>query len=277
MRGDLHCHTTISDGSMTPEELVDYAARIELDCLAVTDHDSMAGLARARQRAKEKGVRLVPGIEVSTFDAAHGKKVHLLCYAPQKTDELTAMCNRTLQSRYEASASSIAKISKQYPIDLATIEHFSTDSPTIYKQHIAAALANMGYATSVFGDLFRELFSSKIGWARIDPQYPDTLDAMDVLKKTGGVVVLAHPGVYGNFDLIDALCDRGLDGIEVNHPRQSDEACQAAREAAHKHDLVMTGGSDFHGLNSVRVNLLASRTAPEDSLERLLKLLKIEV
>ena len=275
--GDLHCHTKISDGSMTPEELVDYAARAGLDCLAVTDHDSMAGLPLARQRAKERGIRLIPGLEVSTFDHRHGKKVHLLCYAPQRTGDLKALCDETLHSRYKGSLASIEKIAKKYPIDLSAVERYSAGSTTIYKQHISMTLASMGYSTSVFGDLFKELFSAKSGWARVDPEYPDTFEAMKIIKETGGIAVLAHPGVYDNFDIIGQLCDLGLDGIEVNHPRQSEAAGKAAFEAARENRLIMTGGSDFHGLNSARINPLASRTAPEDSLDQLMKMLKIEV
>ena len=266
MRADLHCHTRVSDGSMTPEDLVDYAARIGLDCLAVTDHDSMAGVEAARERAEIYGVKLIPGLEVSAYDFQNHKKVHLLCYGPRRPKPLLELCAETLRARSEASVRIIRMVAARYPLDLKTVQKYAAGSGAIYKQHIVKALAEMGYTLSVFGDLFRELFSARGGWARVEVRYPDCREALEVMRQTGGLCVLAHPGVYGNFDIIDELCGIGLDGIECCHPRQSEADEQAAFEAAKKHGLLATGGSDFHGMFSARVNPLAARTAPESIL-----------
>jgi predicted metal-dependent phosphoesterase TrpH len=270
LRADLHCHTKVSDGSMEPLDLIDYAARIGLDCIAVTDHDSMAGIAPAQARAKHHGIRFIPGIEVSTYDHKHGKKVHLLCYMPVSPESLLSFCGETLAKRNETSFAIIEKVATKYPVDLETVKKYSCGSGAIYKQHIALALMDMGICLSVFGELYRELFSEKTGWARVEPVYPDTRDAMKLIKETGGAAVLAHPGVYNNFDIIDELCGMGLDGIEVCHPRQSASVEKAACEAAQSHGLFKTGGSDFHGMFSTIVNPLAARTAPEEELPRIL-------
>ena len=251
MKGDLHCHTRASDGSLTPAELVRYAARTGVRCIAVTDHDHMAGVAEAQTEGKACGVAVVPGIEVSTLDGRSGRKAHLLCYRPARPEAMLGMCAATLRRRHEASLRILKKLSARYPIDEAVAARYaSTDRPgggTIYKQHIMAALMDMGYDTALYGRLYGELLASGKGWAWEEPAYPDTREAMRVIAQAGGVPVLAHPGLYGNFDLVEELCTMGLKGIEVSHPRQSAEASERAEKLAERYGLLRTGGSDFHG------------------------------
>jgi phosphoribosyl 1,2-cyclic phosphate 1,2-diphosphodiesterase len=166
LRGDLHCHTRISDGSMGPEQLIEHAARVGLDCVAITDHDSMAGVEAASARAKALGLTLIPGIEVSTYDYKHSRKAHLLCYCPRNPAPLLEFCAATLKARNDASIKMIGKIASRYPIDPDAVKAYASGSGVIYKQHILMALMDRGYSLSVFGELFRELFSSKTGWAR---------------------------------------------------------------------------------------------------------------
>lgn len=244
---------------MRVEELVAYAARIGLDCLGVTDHDSMAGAARARKAAEGTHVRVVPGLEISAFDYAHGKKVHLLCYDPQRPEALLALCRETLQKRQRASLDAIEKVAARYPVSAEAVRAFAAENGTIYKQHILAALMDMGFAVSMFGGLWGELFSRHGGIAPSDIQYPDARDALRVALETGGLVVLAHPGLYHNFDLVDELCGMGLNGIEAHHPFHSGEDERMALEAAARHGLLVSGGSDFHGYYRSRVNPLAVR------------------
>lgn len=251
MKGDLHCHTRASDGSLTPAELVRYAARAGVGCIAVTDHDNMAGVAEAQAEGKARGVLVVPGIEVSTLDGRSGRKAHLLCYRPARPEALLALCAATLRRRHEASLRILRKLSSRYPIDEAAVARYaSTDRPgggTVYKQHIMAALMDMGYDTALYGRLYGELFAAGRGWAWEEPTYPETREAMRVIAGAGGVPVLAHPGLYGNFDLVEELCALGLRGIEVSHPRQSAEDSARARALAARWGLLETGGSDFHG------------------------------
>lgn len=266
MRADMHCHTTASDGSLSPEELVDYAARIGLGCVAVTDHDTMAAVPAARARAARKGIRLLEGMEVSAMNPATGRKVHLLLYAPEHPEPLLELCARTLHARDEAAKAIVERIKGRYPVDWETVRHFAGPSEAVYKQHILLALGHMGYAQSVFGPLFRELFAAPDGWARVPVSYPDVRQALELMRQSGGFCVLAHPGVYDSFGLIGELSELGLEGIEVCHPRHSESDERAAREAARRYGLVMTGGSDFHGFFSAQAHPLAVRTAPEESL-----------
>lgn len=194
MTGDLHCHTTYSDGSEAPSALPGLALRFGIGCVAITDHDGVGGWDEASLAAKGR-VRLIRGIEISTLNKKSGRKVHLLCYEPEKNAALMKLCETTQQEREKTSEKIIDMVAEKYPIDKEYVLPFKGKGPVIFKQHIAAALMHMGYSVSVFGPLYDSLFSKKSGWARLEPPYPETVDALRVLKSTGGVCVLAHPGV----------------------------------------------------------------------------------
>lgn len=272
MNGDLHCHTKKSDGSLQPDALVDLAAKLSLSCIAITDHDTMDGTVQAKAHADLLGIRLLPGIEVSSFDYKEGKKVHLLCYLPKRPQPLLDFCSKTLFLRNKATIEMIEKVSTRYPIDVETVKKYADGCPALYKQHILLALMDMGYSMSVFGELYSSLFSSKAGgWALVQSKLPDVREAFKLVKETGGVAVLAHPGVYGSFGIIEELCEMGLDGIEVWHPRQNENDTRRALEAAEKYHLIRTGGSDFHGMSSSKVNPLGTKTTESEDLAKLLE------
>lgn len=264
MTADLHCHTTVSDGSMPPAGVVALAGALGLPCVAVTDHDCLEG-GRQAAAAATPNVRVIDGVELSTFDRKNGKKVHLLCYRPQKTAGLEQLCRETLKSRQETTLRIIERVAARYPVNEAAVAACAPGSAALYKQHIAVALMQRGYTMSVFGELYKALFS-RAGWAYIEPGYPETREALEVAAASGGVCVLAHPGVYDNFDIIDELAALGLDGIEAHHPRQSGEACRRAADAARRLGLITTGGSDFHGAYASRPTPLGMRTADGEEL-----------
>jgi predicted metal-dependent phosphoesterase TrpH len=270
MVGDLHCHTDFSDGSMSPEELVGYAVRTGLDALALTDHDTMEGTARAQAATRGRKIKIIPALEVSASDKGSGRKAHLLCYGPKKPDELLRLCERTLKSRNESSLKIIEKLSKKYPIDEKTVKGYLKNGGTVYKQHIMLSLMHMGFTSTMFGELYAETISSTRGWAYEGQEYPDVREALRLIKEAGGVAVLAHPGTYGNFDIVDQLKALGLDGIEAGHPRHREKETLIAIEAAREYGLLITGGSDFHGMYTQGANRLASRVTEGGELEELL-------
>lgn len=277
LKADLHCHSTVSDGSLTPAQLVECARRAGLDCIGATDHDCLDGGRRAAEYARKNcpGFRVIDGVELSTFDYQAGKKVHLLCYHPARTEALEQICRHTREERVRVAEQMLARISMRYPVDLETVRGFAPDSSTVFKQHIALALMQMGYDTALFGELYHSLFSHKDGWAAIEPQYPETREVLPVAKASGGVCVLAHPGVYGDFGLLPALCERGLDGIEVQHSRQSADDCRTAARLAEQYGLLPTGGSDFHGAFTTHFNPIGSRIAPPGTAEKMIAALKL--
>ncbi|MFO7160069.1 MAG: PHP domain-containing protein [[Clostridium] cellulosi] len=271
MSGDLHCHSCLSDGSMEPSNIVDLASRLNINCIALTDHDTMDGIPEAVRLSKSAGVKVIPGMEVSAYDYDHDKKVHLLCYMPKKPEHLLEMCRETLAKRTEATLKMIERVSSRYPVTPEIVKRYAGKSKALYKQHISMALMDMGYSMSVFGDLYRSLFSKRNGWALIEFELPDFRDVIRLIKEAGGAAVLAHPGVYDNFEIISELVELGLDGIEVWHPRLSDEDTKRAYEAAERFHLIRTGGSDFHGMTSSKVTPLGTKLAETDELDKLLE------
>ena len=255
---------------MRAEDIVRYAARLGLSALAITDHDTMAAAARVCAGWRGGGVRVIPGVEVSSFDNESGRRVHLLCYAPKNPAPLLALCEQTLRARHAAGLAMLEKVAARYPVAAEDVLPYAAENGVLYKQHIAAALMHRGFSLSVFGELWNELFSSKAGFARVPMTYPDYHDVMPVMKETGGLVVLAHPGHYRNFEIVPALCELGLDGIEAHHPLHTAEDERRALELAARHGLLVSGGSDFHGAYRARVNPLALRSLAGEELRRFL-------
>lgn len=269
MSGDLHCHSSVSDGSIDPCRIVDLASRLKLECVAITDHDTMEGVKAAVSYGAKIGVKVIPGLEISTFDFNNKRKAHILCYMPKNPAPLLEFCAETLKNRTAASLEIIQILKKTYPIDTQTVKEYSARSTAIYKQHIMLALMNMGYSLSVFGEFYKNTFSSHKGWPFTNTHLPDTRDAVRIAKESGGAVVLAHPGLYGNFDIVDELCGLGLDGIEVFHPRQSEVDTKRAFEAAEKHNLIRTGGSDFHGMCASQPTWLGQKQIEDSEFTKL--------
>jgi predicted metal-dependent phosphoesterase TrpH len=267
---DLHCHTRLSDGSLGIEDLIVLAQKSGVDTIAITDHDCLAGTVRGKIIGQRHGVTVIPGVELSAFDPEHNKKVHMLCYLPENPDRLEGLCRRNSLARRKASQLMVVKTAQRYPITPDFVLKCAAGSTNIYKQHILHALMDCGYSTEIFGDIYHELFSADSpDNILVSPKFPDATEVMDAIHEAGGIAVLAHPGFYDNFDILPALIDAGLDGVEVWHPENSQEQTESLIETAKKHGLLMTGGSDFHGMYSAHVNHLASYSTPDENLDAL--------
>lgn len=277
MTGDLHCHTRLSDGSTGIEDLISIARRRHIRCIAITDHDTMAGCVRAKRLGERYGIKVVHGAEFSAFDYKRSRKVHILCYRPQKPDRLEGLCKRTGQARKKASIEMIKKVVQLYPVTPEQIIKCASGSTNIYKQHISKALMDSGYSVSVFGELYDKLFSSKNGSCVVHVEYPDVFEVLAQIKEAGGIAVLAHPSTYDSFDVMEELVEHGLDGVEVWHPRNSQDDTQYLINFANENGLLMTGGSDFHGMNTVKPIPLATCVTPNENLIKLLEYKQAEV
>ena len=269
MASDLHCHTKISDGSMGIDELIAMAKRRNLSAISVTDHDTTAGATRAVIIGKRQGLKVIHGVEFSTMDTQRGTKAHLLCYLCDTPDRLEGMCRKISENRRKASMEMIRKVMRYYPITPEMIVKCATGSTNIFKQHIMHALMDAGYADSIFGDVYDKLFSSENGCARVDIEYPDTREVVDLIHESGGVAVLAHPTQYHNEALLEELAGKGLDGVEVWHPRCSEYDTDKLHQYASQKGLVMTGGSDFHGMYTSDPHPLGSTSVHDDYMQAL--------
>lgn len=271
MPADLHCHTRLSDGSLGIEDLIILAKNQKIDTLAITDHDCLAGTVRGKIIGERHGVNVIPGVELSAFDIKRERKVHMLCYLSENPDRLEGLCRRNSLSRRKAGQLMVIKAAQRYPITPEFVLKCAAGSTNIYKQHILHALMECGYSNEIFGNMYEELFSPENpDNINVPPKYPSAFEVLDAIHDAGGVAVLAHPGFYDSFDLLDELVELGLDGVEVWHPENSDEDIERLKEAAKKNGLLMTGGSDFHGMYNSRKVKLGSYTTPEENLNELL-------
>lgn len=270
----MHCHTVMSDGSDTAEYIVRLAKNIGLSAVAVTDHDHYSGDYNAEHLGEKYEIRVINGVECSCRDTSRGHKVHILCYDckyPEAIDEILQKANK---ARTDATLQMIKKVSAIYPItEEMVMDGVAEGSQFCGKQHIMLALMKAGYASEMFGDVFNQLFNSKTGSCFVSINHNDVFETMSCLRESGGVIVMAHPSVYGSIASLEDLIKAGIHGIELNHPRNKPEDKKIISQAAENHNLLLTGGTDFHGYfsNQSRIKPLGTCTASDEQLCTLLE------
>ena len=267
----MHCHTKMSDGSASIDEVVLMAKKLGLKTIAVTDHDTFAGATRACVYGRRQGIEVIHGAEISCIDSARGRKVHILCYLCQNPDRLEGVFKRTKERRQRAAALMLQKVMRQYPITPDMVSRRAQGSTNIYKKHIMHALLDAGYTNEIFGDLFRSLFHPREGSAYAPVEYPEVTEIVPKIHEAGGLAVLAHPAVYDSYDVMEELLPLGLDGVEVWHPRNHPDDPERLSGFCREHGLIMTGGTDFHGLYTKKPNPLGTCTTGDDQVELMKK------
>ncbi len=272
MAADLHCHTKMSDGSVGIDEVVLLAKKKGISTIAVTDHDTFSGSTRAKIFGDRHGVEVISGIELSTIDPETGRKVHLLCYLSDSTDRLEGLCKRTGDSRRQAASIMLQKVMRLYPITAEMVMRRAHGSTNIFKQHIMHALIDAGFADDFFGSTFQRLFNSKTGLAYCPVNYPNIHDVIEQVHEAGGLAVLAHPGVYDSYGLLEQLAaSQKIEGVEVWHPRNKPGDEEKFIATAQKYGLVMTGGTDFHGMYTSVKMPIGTCVTPDEQLQALKK------
>lgn len=271
MNGDLHCHTRLSDGSMGIEDIIALAKNKGIDTIAVTDHDCLAGNVRAKIIGERNGIKVIPGVELSAIDGDTGKFVHILCYLPDFPDRLEGLCHKNSVARKRAGQYMMIKAAQRYPVTADIIKKCASGSTNLYKQHIMHALMECGISTSVYSDKYFELFSPESeNNIIVKPAFADVTEVLEAVHAAAGIAVLAHPALYDNFDIIDKLVALGLDGIEVWHPTADKAVSDKLYAYAKKKKLLMTGGSDFHGMYNRTALSLGDYVTPKTQLAELL-------
>lgn len=266
---DLHAHSTASDGTESPSEVVAAAAQAGLDVVALTDHDSTAGWGEALTAAQTHGVRVIPGIEISC--SLRGISLHLLGYLHDPSDpallEELGAARRSRETRAERMVDLLSEV-----IDLSYAEVLAQAAPgaTVGRPHIADAMVAKGIVTSR-DEAFADYLASDSPY-HVHHYAPDPVDAIRLLHDAGGVAVVAHPfavkrGRIVTDDDIAAMADAGLDGIEAHHLDHSPAYEQHALSLARDLGLLVTGSSDYHG--SGKVNRLGDRTTAPAVLEEI--------
>ena len=259
MRADLHVHTRYSDGEHSPREVVRMASEKGLAAIAVTDHDTLAGVGEAIEAGREMGLEVVPGVELTFY---YGRaEMHMLGYfVDLSTDPMT---ERFRERRAERFVEMIEKL-RGVGVDLPAEELLQTSGNSPGRAHLARALVERGYAASIEAVFEKYLGSGQPGYAdkiRLSPE-----GALELTREMKGVAVLAHPGLTPHDEVIPRLAELGMVGLEVHYARHSRHDIEYYSGMARKHGLVQTGGSDFHGLALKRVRL--GETSVEVSVVR---------
>lgn len=273
MTGDLHCHTTLSDGSLGIEDVISQAKRMGLDFISITDHDTMSSISRAKVLGERYGIQTIPGVELSAWDKKRNRKVHILCYAPQKPDRLEGICIKACEIRKQCANEMVQNVMKLYPITAESVMKHATGSKSIFKQHIMHALIDFGYTTHFYGRLNNELFNLETGSCVVEREYPDVNFVLDLIHSARGVAVMAHPLYYNSVELLEELAENGkIDGVEVYHYTADEQQRAELLKIAEKYDLIVTGGSDFHGLYNAKPTHIGSNVTDKQNLERIIKM-----
>ena len=276
MKADLHCHTSLSDGSLGIEEVIAQAKRNGIDYLAITDHDCLSSISRAVVLGHRYGIEIVPGVEFSAFDGKRNTKAHILCYLPKKPDRLEGLCMRNSEMRKQRGKKMALKVMEKYPITLENIMKYSSGSKAIYKCHIMHALMDYGYTTDLYGEVYDELFDAENGLCAEEVSNetmssPEVHYVLELIHSAGGIAVVAHPSVFDNFDLINELAADGkIDGVEVWHQSLKPGDEEKLLESCEKYKLIPTGGSDFHGFYNHYPISIGYNLTPKESLDRVL-------
>lgn len=266
---DLHTHSTASDGTESPAEVVRQAARAGLGTLALTDHDTMDGWVPARATARAVGVTLIPGIEFSTQIGP--ASVHVLGYLIDPRDEpLRAEFDAVRTSRITRAERMVELIGADYPLTWDDVRAEAADGATLGRPHIADALVRKGLATDRTA-----AFASILHWQGgyfVPHHAPSPLEAIRLIRGAGGVPVLAHPGSRGRRAMTPAtfegLVEAGLAGVEIGHRENSPRSRALLAELAARYDLIVTGSSDYHGRG--KPNRLGENTTEPDQLIRII-------
>jgi 3',5'-nucleoside bisphosphate phosphatase len=265
MSVDLHVHTTASDGLVAPADVVRAALDLGLNVIAITDHDSVAGVPEALAAAEGTPLEVLPGVELSV-QAPGGVEAHILGFLVDHTSGALATALHGLRNARRERARLMVESLRNggHPIDLDRVLRHA-GAGAVGRVHVARALVEGGSVTSV-----EQAFSDLIG--RRGPFYVhkrtlDAADALRVIHQAGGVAVLAHPGVSGEGALVP-LIEAGLDGVEAYHAEHTPAQRQHFESVAQRFGLVTTGGSDFHG-PGMRSASLGSGDCPDGAVEAL--------
>ena len=269
MHVDLHSHTTVSDGVLTPEELVDHAARKGLRFLAITDHDSTDGLERAVARSgRYPSLTVIPGVELSAD--VKGSEVHILGYLDTFEDSgFQEEMKKFRDGRVGRAREMVEKLAKLgVEVDWERVKEIAGDG-AVGRPHVAQALEERGHVGSV-----QEAFDLYLGNGR--PAYVGREklkpgDAIRLIQSVGGKAVLAHPSFTRNVEsLLPSMKAEGLAGMEVYYARYTPEMISRMKRLADKHELIPCGGSDYHGPGLGPDIDLGDVDVPESSVHRLL-------
>ncbi|KAL3620923.1 hypothetical protein CASFOL_035835 [Castilleja foliolosa] len=250
---EFHCHTTCSDGFLSPTKLIERAHQKGVKVMALTDHDTMSGIPEAIEAARKYGIKIIPGVEISTIFYSRGdlgtqEPVHILAYysscGPSKPAMLEKFLEDIREGRYLRAKNIVSKLNKlELPIKWEHVAKIAGKGVAPGRLHIARAMLEAGYVEDLKQAFTRYLYDD--GPAYSTGSEPVAEETVKFIRETGGVSILAHPWALKNPSaIIGRLTDAGLHGLEAY---RSDGKLQVYSDFADAHDLLKLGGSDYHG------------------------------
>ena len=265
---DLHLHTLASDGRLSPTKLIQLVAKQGLETISITDHDSTEGLAEAYEAAKEfPYMRIIPGIEMSAD--IPGDEVHVLGYFLDYHDvefqEMLTELRRGRVGRAQVMVEKLVALGK--PVEWERVLHFAGNG-TVGRPHIALAMVEAGYFKEP-KEAFEEYLGND-GLAYYDRPKLNPTESVAMIRKVGGVPVLAHPTFMNDMEAgIASLKKEGLVGMEVYYAQYDDDTVRHLARLAREYDLIPCGGSDYHGLGNTGEPLPGTLGPPEETVKLL--------
>jgi predicted metal-dependent phosphoesterase TrpH len=266
---DLHLHTTASDGQSTPERLARQLAKAGITIAAVTDHDTTAAISEVRSFAEPQGMRIISGIEITAVQEL--EDVHMLGYGfdPEHPAFVAFLGTQRTDRRRRLEEMHAKLVSLGMPVDIEAQMAAASEKSgkALGRPLLAAALVTAGYVKSI-AEAF-EKYLGHGGPAFVPRRGASPADVVALVHDAGGVVSVAHPGKLKSDALLEPLAEAGLDAIEAHHPDHDRATTSAYRARAAKLGLLVTGGSDFHGRDTGRVDAMGKVTLPLADFARL--------
>ena len=271
LNGDLHCHTRLSNGTLSVDELIELAKSKGLKTIAVTDHECLAGSVRAEIIGNRSDIKVISGVEISAMDD-DGNVIHVLCYLPAFPDRLEGLFQKHNDARIKAARMMHIKLKKRYPsVALDFVKRCASGAISIFSQHFMHALVEHGEADSLYGEVYKKLFDPASEENIVSkPGFSSIAEVLTAVREADGISVLAHPAKYGGFERAVEYAKLGFDGIEVWHPTASEELSAQLLTYCKKNGLLATGGSGFHGGYNNGVFSLGAVTTPEAQVKELM-------
>ena len=262
---DLHLHTQFSDGTFTPEELVLYAQKGGLACIALTDHDTVEGCARAAAACANVKMEFIPGAELT---AEHeDTEVHVLGYFLDTENKILLERIAQFQAVRQRRIHEMVAALNQLGLPLTVESVFAlANCKSPGRPHVARALVKERLIGSLEEAFERYLKKGRPAW--VPKTKMSALESVELIHQAGGLAVMAHPGLNRTDEIIPALVEAGLDGIECFHTKHSTVMSERYLEIAEKHALLVTGGSDCHGFSKNKP-LIGTVKLPYEHVERL--------
>jgi predicted metal-dependent phosphoesterase TrpH len=262
---DLHLHTQFSDGTFTPEELAGHGASLGFAALALTDHDTVEGCARMAAACAAAGIEFIVGAELTAEH--HDTELHVLGYfLDPQNQKLLAEIAKFQAVRQNRIREMVARINEMgVPLEADSVFALANcKSPG--RPHVARALVKAGLVSNLDEAFERFLKKNRHAW--VPKKKISALEAIELVHQAGGLAVMAHPGLNRTDEIIPALVDAGLDGIECFHTKHSTTMSERYLEIAEKFNLLVTGGSDCHGFSKGKP-LIGGIKLPYEHVEKL--------